>query len=119
MSYQELKTHGKSDFPFELYRLEKGFPKYEMVHHYHPFIEIILIDKGVLSVTLNTRKYLAKKGDVIIVNSGVIHGAKPEKPRLKAREKNQCKITPLTCQPCRDVYQYAHTISVCCPLRQH
>ena len=60
MGYEELKTHGKSDFPFELYLLNKSNPKYVMAHHYHTFIEIILVTKGTLNVLLDSRKYTAK-----------------------------------------------------------
>lgn len=78
MAYNELKQHGTEDFPVELYCLNKNHPKYEMAHHWHSNIEIICILKGKAVVQLNNRIYNAQAGDILFVNSEIVHSALPE-----------------------------------------
>ncbi len=79
MNYNEVKQHGTIDFPFELYRLfDSSHPRYEMAMHWHSSIELIYIIEGELSVTLDSRKYVGKSGDVFFVNSESVHGALPK-----------------------------------------
>lgn len=78
MSYNELKQHGSEDFPIQLYMIDSMHPKYEMAHHWHTQLEIIRVISGKLNVALNGKEYKAYDGDVIIVNSEVVHGAIPE-----------------------------------------
>lgn len=78
MSYNELKQHGSEDFPIQLYTIDSMHPKYEMAHHWHTQLEIIRVISGKLNVALNGKEYKAYDGDVIIVNSEVVHGAIPE-----------------------------------------
>lgn len=77
MSYNELKQHGSEDFPIQLYIIDSMHPKYEMAHHWHTQLEIIRVMSGRLNVALNGKEYEVEKGDVIIVNSEVVHGAIP------------------------------------------
>ncbi len=77
MSFREIKKHGSDDFPFGLYEIDRDHPKYEMAFHWHANAEIIRVLQGSLSVTLNNRNFVAKKGDVVFVNSEVVHGAVP------------------------------------------
>lgn len=78
MSYNELKQHGSEDFPIQLYMIDSMHPKYEMAYHWHTQLEIIRVISGKLNVALNGKEYKAYDGDVIIVNSEVVHGAIPE-----------------------------------------
>lgn len=78
MAYNEIKQHGTEDFPLELYCIDKNHPKYEMAHHWHTNIEIIRILEGNAVIQLNDRKYDAHPGDVLFVNSEVVHSALPE-----------------------------------------
>jgi len=78
MSYNELKQHGTPEFPIELYHIDKNHPKYEMAHHWHSNIEIIRVLQGSLRITLNNRELNATEGDIIIVNTEVVHGGTPE-----------------------------------------
>ena len=78
MSYNELKQHGTADFPFGLYRIDATHPKYEMNHHWHTEHELIRVLSGVLHITLNNRAVTAHAGDLLYVNSEVVHGAVPE-----------------------------------------
>ena len=77
MSYNEIIQHGTQYFPFGLYVVDPGHPKYEMAFHYHVNMEMIWIKSGNLSISLDNRKYEACPGDMFVVNSGVIHGAVP------------------------------------------
>lgn len=77
MSYNELKQHGRPDFPFELYTINRNHPKYEMAFHWHASAEIVRVLSGELTLTLNNVVLTARAGDVIFINSEVIHGATP------------------------------------------
>ena len=77
MSFNETKHHGTPELPIELYSINREHPKYEMVLHWHSAIELIYVTKGELDVSLNTRLYKAREGDILISNSNTIHGAVP------------------------------------------
>ncbi len=77
MSYNELKQHGTPDFPFELYTLDKRHPKYVMQHHWHTSVELVYVHEGVLTLTLNNVTLTVRAGEVIFINSEVIHGGTP------------------------------------------
>ena len=78
MSFNELTPRGTADFPIELYCIDKNHTRYEMASHWHSEIEIIRILSGNLQIKLNNTEYLAKKGDIIFINSETIHGALPK-----------------------------------------
>lgn len=78
MGFNELKTHGREDFPLQLYKLTPDRPKYVMVNHWHTSIEIIKVHEGVLHLTVNNVKYDLKRGDLFIINAESVHGATPE-----------------------------------------
>lgn len=77
MSYKETKNRGTFDFPVEIYHLDESHPRYIMDHHWHFENEIIRILEGELAVTLHQTKYIAKKGDIVFVNSSILHSAIP------------------------------------------
>ncbi|MBQ8309204.1 MAG: AraC family transcriptional regulator [Clostridia bacterium] len=77
MSFNEIKQHGTEDFPFELYNVDKEHPKYKMAFHWHASVELIRVIDGRLSVTLDDRVFEATAGEILFVNSEVIHGATP------------------------------------------
>lgn len=78
MIFNELKQHGTEDFPFELYRVHEGHPKYEMAFHWHSNVELIRVNSGKLNLTLDNRTSLLSKGEIAIVNSEIVHGATPQ-----------------------------------------
>ena len=78
MAFNEIKLHGTEDFPLELYCIDKNHPKYEMAHHWHANLELMRILKGNSTVQLNDRKYEVTKGDVLFINSEVVHSALPQ-----------------------------------------
>ena len=78
MSYNELKQRGTVDFPIELYYVDKNHTRYEMNSHWHSEIEIIRVLDGKLKVKINNRNYNAEKGDIIFINSEMVHSAVPD-----------------------------------------
>ena len=77
MIFNELKQHGKEDFPFELYRVDRFHPKYKMAFHWHTNLELIRVLSGTLSLTLDNRVTHLQAGDVAFINSETVHGATP------------------------------------------
>lgn len=78
MIYNELKQHGRADFPFELYCVDQRHPRYEMAHHFHSSVELVRICEGELTLTLNNCALHGVSGDIFFINSEVIHGAHPQ-----------------------------------------
>ena len=77
MSVNEVKERGTPDFPFELYRVDKAYPRYEMALHWHSETELIRVISGELTLILGNRHYSASEGDVFIVNGETMHAAVP------------------------------------------
>ena len=77
MIFNELKQHGTADFPFELYQVSEGHPKYEMAFHWHSNLELVWVKSGELTLTLDNRPIILQSGEVAIVNSEIVHGATP------------------------------------------
>lgn len=78
MSYIEIRQRGTADFPIELYCLNSGADRYEMVPHWHSELEIIRIISGTLHIRLNNNTYEAKENDVLFINPEILHSAVPE-----------------------------------------
>ena len=78
MIYNELLQRGTTDFPMELYQVDKNHPRYEMEAHWHSEIELMRVISGKLTVKLNNSEYTAGPGDVVFVNSETVHSASPE-----------------------------------------
>lgn len=78
MIYNELKQHGRADFPFELYCVDARHPRYEMAHHFHASVELVRVCEGELTLTLNNCALHGVAGDIFFINSEVIHGAQPK-----------------------------------------
>ena len=75
--YKEKKQHGRFDFPIEFYHVDKSHPRYDMTYHWHTEWEIIRILSGEFLITINDEKILAKKGDIIFIQDGALHGGTP------------------------------------------
>ncbi len=78
MSYNELEQRGSVDFPCALYSIDRTHPKYEMACHWHTELELIRVLEGTLDVTLNNKTFRAEAGDLVFVNSEVVHSAVPD-----------------------------------------
>lgn len=47
------------------------------VSHWHPEIELIYVNSGVLELNIDNKKLVAKEGDLVFINSGQIHFSIP------------------------------------------
>lgn len=77
MRFNELKQHGTVDFPIQLYRLDRGAAKFEMVHHWHREQELIRVLRGELITTVDRTERTICAGQSIFVNSDSLHAAHP------------------------------------------
>lgn len=81
MNYSELyedKRHGTIDFPFELYCVNKNYPRYEMPFHWHIEYEMIFVKKGRLKLILDGKSFCVNEGESAFISGGVVHGGFPE-----------------------------------------
>ena len=69
----EDRLRGTYEFPFEFHHIDSSHPRYVMSYHWHVECEIMRVLQGTLTVTLDEKSFTAKAGDVIFVNSGVLH----------------------------------------------
>lgn len=76
-NYSENKQRGTYDFPFEFYHVDRSHPRYEMAYHWHVEYEIIRILTGSLHVTMDEKEFTANSGDIVFVNSGILHSGIP------------------------------------------
>lgn len=90
---------GTFDFPIAYYHIDKTHPRYKMVLHWHPDWEIIRVIKGILRIRINNDEFLASEGQVIILQSELLHAAVPNdciydcmvfNPKLFQQENNAC-----------------------------
>lgn len=78
LDYNEKITHGTQDYPLAFYLVDEVHPRYHMPFHWHKEMELILIKKGSLRIFLDDEEFLAREGDVLFIEEGVIHGGIPE-----------------------------------------
>jgi len=64
------KQYLDPDFPFLLF--DEKFTNYPF--HWHKYLEIFHMVKGKLDISVNGKIYTVHKGDIVIVNSDLIHG---------------------------------------------
>lgn len=76
-NYSENKQRGTYDFPFEFYHVDRSHPRYEMAYHWHVEYEIIRILTGSLHVTMDEKEFTANSGDIVFINSGILHSGIP------------------------------------------
>ena len=77
MAYNEIEQRGTDDFPFAFFRVDKEHSRYNMVSHWHTEFELVRIVHGEFHITLSDRQYIAKKGDIIFINSETVHHGTP------------------------------------------
>ena len=74
---KELETHGSFELPVETYTDNCEIFR-SLYNHWHREMEIVCIDHGNGLARLNRETIRLKKGDLLIINSGVIHGIKSD-----------------------------------------
>ncbi len=70
--------HGTLDFPVEYYYVDQQHPRYQMPFHWHNEWEILRILDGKMQISLDDEQYALKKGDVLLIRGGMLHGGEPE-----------------------------------------
>ncbi|MDR2794114.1 MAG: helix-turn-helix domain-containing protein [Treponema sp.] len=80
--YEKEKRLDRS-FPFIVWDSEK--PGFWFPFHWHPQVEFIYILKGRLEATVNGKSWEGKQGDIIVVDSGIIHGYSNPSPEACVR----------------------------------
>ncbi|MBE6688312.1 MAG: helix-turn-helix domain-containing protein [Ruminococcaceae bacterium] len=79
MIYNEVLQRGTSDFPIELYHVDKQHVRYgESYSHWHGEVEFLHILSGKLTVRLNNNTYCAQRGDILFINSETVHYFSPD-----------------------------------------
>jgi len=77
MAFNEIEQRGTEDFPFAYFRINRDHSRYNMVSHWHTEFELLRVDEGEFDIVLNNRSYVAKKGDIVFVNSETVHKGTP------------------------------------------
>lgn len=83
LAYHENITRGTFDFPIELTLVTESHPRYHMPFHWHMEYELIMVTRGELALSLDTKLFHLKEGDVAIVADGVVHGGAPNTCRYE------------------------------------
>ena len=74
----EDRPRGTYEFPFEFHHIDQQLIRsYVMSYHWHVEYEIIRILSGEFTVTLDEKSFIARKGDVIFIHSGILHSGIP------------------------------------------
>ena len=69
----ELGMHGTTLVPVAAY--DNDFTNFEAIWHWHRELEFIYMVKGSLLVSLPNEQIVLNRGDIIFINSGVMHAA--------------------------------------------
>lgn len=73
---KELQPHGSLAFPCAGYESHHSSRKEdEIPWHWHEELEIIYLESGQIHFCIPQNKFLMKKGDFLIINSGILHYA--------------------------------------------
>lgn len=78
MRYRERTERGESLYPFETYRFQfdlrrKAAPQHCTSYHWHPELEILLVESGELHVFIESEEYIGTTGDILFINSSLLH----------------------------------------------
>lgn len=78
LHYREQREYGDSLYPVKAYRfqhdlLQKAIPQLCVSYHWHPELEIILVEKGKLQVYIESEEYAVSEGELLFINSSLLH----------------------------------------------
>ena len=72
--YRETVERGTPDFRFSHYNFKESSKLYSFVGlHWHSEIEMLYVKNGAISVTVEERKYVLNRGDIIFIEPEKIH----------------------------------------------
>lgn len=72
-SLKESTIHGTAMFPLHIYTHNDIAGDFSVSYHWHKEIEILYIEKGEFSITINENTFIARAGDLYFINSEDFH----------------------------------------------
>jgi len=70
---RELIEHGTALFPVACYH--DDLQKLEVAWHWHEELEVLVVEKGTVRISVNGTNHLVKQGEGFFINTGILHGA--------------------------------------------
>lgn len=70
---KETTVHGTAMFPLHIYTHNDIDGDFSVSYHWHKEIEILYIEKGEFSITINENTFIAKPGEMYFINSEDFH----------------------------------------------
>ncbi len=77
LTHLDRTQHGTPQFPAEYYYVDSQHPRYQMPFHWHNEWELIRVLDGSLRIHVDDEQYNARKGDILLLRGGVLHGGMP------------------------------------------
>ncbi len=78
---RENISRGTPDFPLNVYSFKTN--AVNVVYHWHSEIEMVYLEKGEFTVTVNNDSFRAFSGDIILINGGELHAMNENGSRVK------------------------------------
>jgi len=76
--FHESLQRGSPDFPLEYYQLNQAHSRYEMSFHWHEEVELVRVNSGSFSLSIDEETHLLSPGSVAFIPSGCLHGGVPD-----------------------------------------
>ena len=70
---EEKKIHGSPLFRFQYYPKPEGCTELLVPCHWHEEVEILVVEKGTLTILIDGKHLTSSEGEVFFVNSGQLH----------------------------------------------
>ncbi len=77
MAYHEIALRGTHSFPNAYYFVDKNHTRYHMAAHWHTDLEVILVRRGELLLTLGDKEYRVRAGQAVFIGPEQVHRGEP------------------------------------------